>query len=254
MDDGAADLETALEMARIAVGDGITRLACTPHITPGLYENNAHVILPAVERLREALEKAAIPLELTAGADIHVAPDLIQSLKTGRAPTLAGGRYFLLEPPHHVLPPGMVGYCQAILAAGFRPILTHPERLSWIENHYDIICSLDEVGVLIQLTAGSITGRFGDRAQYWSRRMLLEGRVDLIASDGHNVKGRPPRMDSARRLVGELLDPPSAEAMTITVPQLIWQDGVVPAKPARRTAGNAPPAKRRGMLSWLGTR
>lgn len=41
IDDGAEDLETAPAMARIAVADGITLTACTPHIYPGPYENDA---------------------------------------------------------------------------------------------------------------------------------------------------------------------------------------------------------------------
>ena len=41
IDDGAPDLATSLEMARIAVADGIELTACTPHIYPGLYENDA---------------------------------------------------------------------------------------------------------------------------------------------------------------------------------------------------------------------
>jgi protein-tyrosine phosphatase len=47
-------------------------------------------------------------------------------------------------------------------------VLTHPERLTWIENQYPLICKLDELGVGMQLTAMSITGNFGKRAQYWS--------------------------------------------------------------------------------------
>ncbi len=38
IDDGPRDLATSLAMARVAVDDGITLTACTPHIYPGLYE------------------------------------------------------------------------------------------------------------------------------------------------------------------------------------------------------------------------
>jgi protein-tyrosine phosphatase len=41
IDDGAPDMATSLEMARIAVSDGIRVTACTPHIYPGLYANTA---------------------------------------------------------------------------------------------------------------------------------------------------------------------------------------------------------------------
>ena len=64
LDDGACDLETSLEMARMVVADGVTVVACTPHIRPGLYHNTGAQILAATDRLREALQQSRIALEL----------------------------------------------------------------------------------------------------------------------------------------------------------------------------------------------
>ena len=61
IDDGAPDLETSLEMARIAVEDGITLIACTPHQMPGYYENTAPGIRQAVIDLQAQLDAAGIP-------------------------------------------------------------------------------------------------------------------------------------------------------------------------------------------------
>ena len=58
IDDGAPDLATSLEMARIAVADGITTIACTPHIYPGLYENTAAGIRAAIQSLQAELDQA----------------------------------------------------------------------------------------------------------------------------------------------------------------------------------------------------
>ncbi len=105
IDDGAPNLDTSLAMARIAVADGIKLMACTPHIYPGMYDNNGPAILQAVAELQARLEEADIPLRLIGGADTHIAPDLVNGLQTGRVPALGKSRYFLLEPPHHVAPP-----------------------------------------------------------------------------------------------------------------------------------------------------
>ena len=51
IDDGPAELSVSLEMARMAVADGITIVACTPHIYPGLYDNDAPGIRAAIARL-----------------------------------------------------------------------------------------------------------------------------------------------------------------------------------------------------------
>src|SRR5690606_29532618 len=110
----------------------------------------------------------------------------------GRLLTLADTRYVLVEPPHHVAPPRLEDLFFALSAAGYVPILTHPERLSWINTHYDAIKRLADAGVWMQLTAGSLTGAFGRNARYWAERMLDEGRAHILATDAHDTVRRPP--------------------------------------------------------------
>lgn len=105
LDDGSPNLAESLEMARLAVADGTTHMACTPHIMPGVYRNQTANIVSAMQGLERALRDAAIPLTLYIGADVHVAPDLQGQLSSGNVPTLNKSRYFLFEPPHHILPP-----------------------------------------------------------------------------------------------------------------------------------------------------
>jgi protein-tyrosine phosphatase len=198
IDDGAPDLEAALKMARIAVADGIETMACTPHIYPGLFENDAAGIRGHVETLRGHLAEAGIPLKLTWGADAHVDPGLPGRLKAGTVPSLNDTRYFLLEPPHHVAPPNFARFTFGFLTAGYVPVITHPERLSWIEEHYETFCDLADKGAWMQVTSGSLTGRFGKAARYWGERMLDEGRVHILSTDAHSPDKRPPLLAEGR--------------------------------------------------------
>lgn len=227
IDDGAPDLDTALQMARIAVADGITTMACTPHIYPGMYENEGPAIRLAVAELRAHLEAAGIPLKLVPGADTHLAPDLVARLSAGLVPTLGDSRYFLLEPPHHTAPPRLDAVVFNLLAAGYIPIITHPERLSWIEDHCDAILDLVRRGAWLQVTAGSLTGRFGPAARYWAERLLEEGQVHLLATDAHGTDRRPPLLAEGRRAAERWVD--SAES---------WR--LVTGRP-RGILDNAPP-------------
>jgi len=213
IDDGAPDLDEALAMARIAVADGITVTACTPHIYPGLYENDGPGIRAAIAALRAALAANDIPLQLVEGADVHLAPDLIAGLRSGRVPSLNGTRYFLFEPPHHVAPPRLENVVFDLVSAGYVPILTHPERLSWIDSHYPVFAKLVRGGAWMQLTAGAITGRFGGRPKYWAERMLDEGLVHIIATDAHRADKRPPLLAEARDAVAKRLGASRAQAM-----------------------------------------
>ena len=104
-----------------------------------------------------------------AGADVHVAPDLAAQLKAGRALTINNSRYLLLEPPHHVPPPRLEDHIFGLQTAGYVPILTHPERLSWIEGHYDLVKRLVYSGILMQLTAGSLLGQIRPAAAVLGR-------------------------------------------------------------------------------------
>ena len=240
IDDGAPDIETSLEMARIAVADGITTIACTPHIYPGMYDNNGPDILRRVSALQAALDEAGVALKLVAGCDAHLTPTMVAELNSGHIPTLAGSRYFLFEPPHHVAPPRLEESVMATIAAGYLPIVTHPERLSWIESHYEIMRSLVAGGAWMQVTAGALTGRFGKRAQYWGERMLDEGLVHLVATDAHNLRNRKPQMSEAVQLVAVRLGERAAMDMVLTRPRLVLEN----ADPTRAPApvGVAKPA------------
>ncbi|HET9033543.1 MAG TPA: CpsB/CapC family capsule biosynthesis tyrosine phosphatase [Dokdonella sp.] len=224
IDDGSVDLEMSLEMARLSVADGVHTLACTPHIYPGLYENTAAGIRAGVDALQAELDSRDIPLRLLVGADVHLEPGLTESIRNGRVPTIGGTRYLLLEPPHHVAPPRFEESVFELMAGGYIPVITHPERLSWIEDHYAIFKRLVDRGVWMQLTAASVAGKFGRRPLYWSERMLDEGCVHILATDAHHPRRRPPILsegrDAAARRVGEA----EAHHMVVTRPQGIVED------------------------------
>jgi protein-tyrosine phosphatase len=252
IDDGAKDLETALAMARIAVADGITHMACTPHVVPGLYDNNFKTISSALEMLRQKLLDKGIPLQLVIGADVHIAPDLDERLASGTVPTLNRTRYFLLEPPHHVLPPKIEDMAARLIKAGFLPIITHPERLTWLRAHYGVIEDLNGMGCLIQLTADSITGGFGKDAQYLAHRLLDEGRVDIFASDCHGPVNRRPVLSRARQAVADRLGESEARAMVLERPSAILENRVIAAVGSSRKKVTAEKVdKRVGLLKRL---
>lgn len=235
-------------MARIAVADGIKLIACTPHIYPGLYENNGPDILRRVTELQAELDRAGIALKLTAGCDAHLTPTMVAELNSGHIPTLAGSRYFLFEPPHHVAPPRLEESVVATMDAGYMPIITHPERLSWIDSHYETMKRLAAAGAWMQLTAGSVTGRFGKRVQAWSERMLDEGLVHLLATDAHNLRNRKPQMREAVDAVASRLGERAAMDMVVTRPRMVLENADPATGPA--TVGTVP-AKASGGFGAL---
>jgi len=250
IDDGAPDLETSLEMARIAVADGITITACTPHITPGVYDNTGPDILERIAALQLELDRAGIALTLTCGADTHVMTGMVEGLKSKQIPSLGGSRYFLFEPPHHVAPPRLEDLAFELLTAGFIPVLTHPERLTWIEDHYGVMQRLVRAGVWMQITCGSVTGRFGARPRFWAERMLDEGLVHIIATDAHNLRNRKPKMAEARDAIAERLGEQAATDMVLTRPRGILDD-VLPSDLPDLVGAVSPAPTRGGFFARM---
>lgn len=254
MDDGATNLAESISMARLAVMDGIQVMACTPHIVPGLYNNDREKITNAVRLLRVELKKENIPLALITGADIHIAPDMVTKISEKLVPTLNNSRYFLLEPPHHIVPPRLEDLIARLIAAEFLPILTHPERLTWIHSHYEVVSRINALGCLMQVTAGSLTGNFGKSARFIAERMLDEGRVDILATDSHNTKSRPPVLSKARQLVEDRLGAEEARRMIFDRPALIVMDRpLVAVGSNKRIINNVPGSASRvsNMISRL---
>jgi protein-tyrosine phosphatase len=221
IDDGAADIETSLAMARAYVDQGVQYVACTPHILPGLYHNTGSQIRRAVALLQARLDDAGIPLRLLPGADNHMVSDFTVRLREGCLLTLADSPYVLVEPPHHVAPARLEDFFFDLLLAGYVPILTHPERLSWIESKYDVIKRLASRGVWMQITSSSLRGRFGRRARYWCERLLGDGIVHILATDAHNTTTRPPDLLEGRREAERRAGKVEAERLVLTRPSLV---------------------------------
>lgn len=224
IDDGAANLGISLEMARIAVSGGVTIQACTPHIFPGVFNNSGPQIRRAAEELQRQLDEHGIPLHLVTGADAHIVPNMISGLRAGEILSLADTRYVLVEPPHHVAPLRLEHFFFDLLAAGYVPILTHPERLTWIEGRYDTFVQLFRAGVWLQVTAGSLTGVFGRRSKYWAERMLNEALVHILASDAHGARRRPPDLAEGRAIAAKWLGEEEAEQLVSVRPRAILEN------------------------------
>lgn len=224
IDDGAADIGVALEMARMAVANGVEVQACTPHILPGLYNNTGPQIRLAIAQFQRALDEHGIALQLTTGADAHLVPDFLSRLKSGHILSLADTRYVLVEPPHHVAPPRIEEFFFGLLVQGYVPVLTHPERLTWIEANYPIMEQMCDAGVWMQVTAGSLTGVFGRGPLYWAEKMMKEGRVHILATDAHGVGRRRPNLREGREVAAKWVGEEEANHLVVTRPRGVLSD------------------------------
>jgi protein-tyrosine phosphatase len=227
IDDGPETLEGSLAIARRAVAEGIDTLLATPHVS-SRYPNDAETIAAALERVRKALRREAIPLEVLAGAELsmtHLAelePGAIAGLSLG------GSGWLLVEPPFTTVRTGIETTVRGLLWEGHRVLLAHPERCPAIHRDPQIVSRLVEDGVLTSLTAGSLIGRFGSQARRMALSLLREGLAHNVASDAHDDVNRPPAiaLQLAEAGYGELTGWLAEE-----VPAAILADAEIPPRP-----------------------
>jgi len=234
IDDGAGDLEEALEMARLAVADGIRVMVATPHLFKRKSVdldaiNEKNVILEHLDRFRDRLAAEGIALEILPGCDVPLSGDALSLLAEDRVLTVNDGkRYLLLELPHFSMPPTLEDICFRLQSLGLTPIITHPERQPLIQERPERLGRLVGLGCLAQLTAGSLTGGFGRRIARVSRQLVKKGYIHLLASDAHNTRGRPPVLSLALAALNKLIGPERARAMVTQIPARIIKGEPVP--------------------------
>ena len=136
--------------------------------------------------------------------------------------------------------------------AGRFLIVTHPERLGWIGDYYEVFKRLVGRGAWMQLTAGSLTGRFGREPRYWSEKMLDDGLAHLLATDAHGLGRRAPRLAEGRRAAEKRVGAEEARRLVIDRPQAVLDDRppaeVAPVPALAAGDGGAGTVRRPGIL------
>lgn len=199
IDDGPADLDTAVAMARLAVADGITTIVATPHVNARVYAQTE--ISDRVAWLAEALGREGLALELLAGADVSamLPPAALRPFTLNQSP------YLLVEFPHTYLPANAREILFDFLNHGFRPIITHPERNGGVVANPDLLLDLLADNIYVQLTAGSLTGDFGPAAEACAHYLLRRGAAHFLATDAHSPVRRLPVLSAGLEVAAEII-------------------------------------------------
>jgi protein-tyrosine phosphatase len=230
VDDGAESSQEAIEMCRMAAGQGVEVIVATPHIHDGVHEPPGPESLQELVRELNARLSGLIRIEL--GCELRFTHEVVKHICEDRsAPTLAGGPYALIEFPHAIIPPGSERTLLELIYRGIKPIIAHPERNRMLASEPWRFYPLAEMGILGQLDAGSITGQFGNKVQEASRTMLENGLIQIIGSDCHNLRNRPPSMQAAISALSQILGADHARMMAYDNPRAVIKGEALPYLP-----------------------
>lgn len=221
IDDGPPTVEAAMALACALVEDGVTQVVCTPHVFPGRFENRRSSIAEEFLRFSQLVQEAGLQLDLLWAGEVRLTPEVLDLLRLQELPLLGqvgAAKTLLLELPDGQVPLGAEQFVRRLMSAGIRPVVAHPERNRMVMDNPDRIRSMVDEGCALQLTAGSVLGEFGQRAQSTAQSLLDAGWVQAVASDAHNLTYRRPRMKAAAQWLARHYGAEAAHQLTVAGP------------------------------------
>ena len=185
-DDGAENLQIALDILRAEKKMGVDRVALTPHYYPMREELDAFLIRrqQAYSALLSCWDEETMP-RLRLGAEVQYTPQLVQM--NLHQLTIERTNYLLLELPYSDVVPCVRQVVDAILKEGITPIIAHVERCAIFRNEPDRLQELIQMGALAQVDVEAFTNRCDAR---FAKICLSRGLAQIIASDIHNLTDR----------------------------------------------------------------
>jgi protein-tyrosine phosphatase len=251
LDDGPRDLEMACAMVDMAVENGITHIVCTPHA------NDRWTFDPEVnsEKLAEIEAYAGDKITFGLGCDFHLTYDNIQDhFKNKTKYSINGLRYILVEFPDFGIQPTIGETLYKFVANGTIPIITHPERNQTLQARPEMMADWIRSGCVVQVTAGSLLGRFGQRAEAMSHQLLKHNWVNFLASDAHNITSRPPNLGDGHQALVKDYGQEMADRLCIHSPRAVFYGEPLPPQPEPIGLDEELEVKQKGLISRIFSR
>lgn len=213
VDDGALNMDEALELVRMARENGTTHLVLTPHYRGRWRSNTPQLLRRQFEQLEALVKDAAPDMTLYLGNEAAIEREVGDKVAEGRILPLHNSHYVLLEFEYGSSRIQMVDGVMGVIGCGYTPIIAHAERYRIIQKDKKLAGDLLEVGALIQLNADSVMGKCGLGIKWTCGRLLRKGLVQFIASDAHDPKERPPLLKECYEYVCKRYDRDYADAL-----------------------------------------
>ena len=217
VDVGAKTIQDSLAMLEMAAACGTTDIVATPHSDNKYYYDPKLI----TERIGELQAAVGNRIRIHRGCDFHLHFDNIRNCEADRSRfTINGQRYLMVEFADSSIPKNIAYVFQDMLRRDITPVVTHPERNALLMGRMNDLIEWVRMGCLMQVTAMSLTGRFGRRAQDGCRKLMRQKLVHFVASDAHDTEYRPPDLREGRQLVAAEYGEDTAKLLFETNPRM----------------------------------
>ncbi|MCD8337790.1 MAG: capsular biosynthesis protein [Lachnospiraceae bacterium] len=194
VDDGSKSIEETHELLRREYEDGVRTIIVTPHYRLEMFEPELPRIYRAFWAACDEAAGIAPDLKLYMGCEFHANMEMVETLKSGGRPTMAGSRFVLTEFRESTPFSYIKERVLALRSAGYRPVIAHAERYDCMRKEIEHAEEITDLGARIQINAGSLLGDTGYVLRQYCRELIEEDLVWYVASDAHNLKDRKPNL------------------------------------------------------------
>lgn len=198
IDDGARTREQGLDMLRRLQNAGFSKVVATPHMRPGMFDNDK----PALERAYAAmLEDMPAGLPEVALASEHFFDDVVFArLKSGAGVPYPGGKSVLIELNVQQFPIALPARLLDLRRAGLKPVVAHPERYQPAWKDTEAMQPILDTGACLLLDVCALVGKYGDAPKRTAEKLLDEDAYEAACSDAHRAEDA----DVTARAIGRL--------------------------------------------------
>ena len=187
IDDGSQSMEESLTLLRGMAALGYKKVITTPHIMVDAYKNTPEIIKSGLRDVRRALVQEGIDIEIDAAAEYYLDDGFLPLLEKGDLMPV-NDTYLLFETSYISKPLQLEEMIFEIGAAGYTPLMAHPERYRYIRNPEKEYTRLKDLGVKFQVNLNSFGGHYGKSAQALVGHLKEKGMIDFLGSDVHHKK------------------------------------------------------------------
>jgi protein-tyrosine phosphatase len=204
IDDGARTPADGIAMLRALHQAGFSTVVATPHMRPGMFDNDKAGLERAFAAMQPDLQaQASMP-------DVHLASEhffddvvFARLIKGDALPypgNTPGSRSVLVEFGPTAFPMRVQHRFFDLKRAGLTPVLAHPERYEPVWRDDACLDPLFDAGAHLLLDVCSVVGKYGRAAQRAAEKLLEEDAYEAACSDAH----KPADVDIVVRAIERL--------------------------------------------------
>ena len=217
IDDGSASMEESINLIKEAEQAGFTGIISTSHYLQNYYEcdeaERRRILAELANQVKVADVEAEIP-KLYLGSEIYISTDIVELLEEGKASTINGTNYVLFELPMNSKPLFAKEVVYKLIENGYKPIIAHPERYSYVKEDIEFVRELKSMGALFQSNYGSVIGMYGGSAKKTLKKLLKEDLISFLGSDVHAVGQIYPKIPKILRKLEKWISPEKLQELT----------------------------------------